>query len=115
MNKKLVTTLFIFIFPLAAYALDVQQGEPAAHSTALRGERDQLEKELGMNEEQRANVETIINEESSRFKALKFEKSARLQAMSKPELLAKLDATNHKLSKLRKTALTISTRSYKHE
>lgn len=71
MKKQLICTLLALSFPLTTYALQPQQGDSGLQTTALRGERVQMENDLGLNEEAKAKVEAIINEETMRFKALR--------------------------------------------
>jgi hypothetical protein len=72
MNKQLITTLLILGFPLTTYALQPQQGgDSGLQTTGLRIERNRMENELGLNEEAKAKVETIINDETMKIKALR--------------------------------------------
>ncbi len=71
MNKQLIITLLILGFPLTTYALQPQQEDSGLHATNIRIERDQIEKELGLNEVAKAKVEAIINEETMKIKALR--------------------------------------------
>ena len=81
---------------MASYALQPQQGDPNLQTTGLRVERDRMKQELGLNAEEKARIEAIINDESAKFKALRQEKRTRLHATLKPEQMAKLDAVHQK-------------------
>lgn len=72
MNKQLIITLLIMSFPLTTYALQPQQrGDSGLQTTGLRVERNRMERELGLNEVAKAKVEAIINEETTKIKALR--------------------------------------------
>jgi hypothetical protein len=83
MNKQLIITLLILGFPLTTYALQPQLGDSGLHSMNIRIERDQMEKELGLNEVAKAKVEAIINEETMRLKAIRKNNSSARHSYTK--------------------------------
>jgi hypothetical protein len=71
MNKQLISILLALSFPLTTYALQPQQGDSGLQTTALRVDRVRMKNDLGLNEEAKAKVEAIINEETMQFKAIR--------------------------------------------
>ena len=89
MNKKLIGVLLILSFPLSAIAMQSQQGDSGSIDKGQRIER--MTKELGLNEEQKAKVESIFNDQKEKFKAIREETRTRLQGILTQEQMTKFD------------------------
>lgn len=89
MYKKLLTALMILSVPLISLAAPSKQGDSGWSDKARRLEL--LTKSLGLNEEQKAKVETIFDEEKLKLKALHQETRVRLQDVLSKEQMAKFE------------------------
>ena len=71
MNKKLIDTLLVLSFPLAAIAIQSGQGDSGLLDKSQRIEH--VIKELGLNGELKAKVESVFNKQKKKFKAMREE------------------------------------------
>jgi Spy/CpxP family protein refolding chaperone len=89
MNKKLITALLVLSMPLTVFAAPTPDQDSGWHHKEHKLEH--LTKVLGLNAEQKANVETILNDEQGKFKALHEETRTRLQGALTKEQYTKLE------------------------
>jgi len=89
MNKKLIGALLVLSFPLAAIAIQSPQSDSGPLDKDQRIER--LTKEFGLNQEQKAKVESIVNDQKAKFKAMPEEKRSLLQGVLTQVQRTKLD------------------------
>jgi Spy/CpxP family protein refolding chaperone len=84
MNKKLMGALLVLSFPLTAIAIEPPQADSGSIDKSQKIER--LAKALGLNQEQKAKIESIVNDQKAKLKAMPEEKRAHLQSILKQEL-----------------------------
>jgi hypothetical protein len=89
MNKKLIGALLVLSFPLTAIPVKSQQEDSGSLDKDQRIER--MTKELGLNEEQTAKVESIFNDQKKKLKTMHGEKRTLLQGVLTQEQMTKLD------------------------
>ncbi|MGZ8191847.1 MAG: Spy/CpxP family protein refolding chaperone [Methylococcaceae bacterium] len=93
MKKQLTALLLALSFSLSAFALEEPKTTiDVPHFYGARIER--MGKELGLNEEQKAKLETIFNEEKKKMevvKKIREETRAKLEEVLTPEQITKMD------------------------
>lgn len=95
MNKLLMALLLALCVPLTVFA------EPDDGGFAEK-RVERLTKELSLNSEQKTQVETILNEQQQKFKAVREETHASIKAVLTPEQATKFDALREKRQEMRK-------------
>ena len=93
MKKQLIVLLLTLSLPLSAFSLEESKTTiDVPHFYGAKIER--MGKELGLNEEQKAKLETIFNEEKEKLKVVKKireETRTRLEGVLTPEQITKMD------------------------
>jgi hypothetical protein len=84
MNKKLIGVLLVLSFPLTAIAIETPQADSGSLTKAQKIER--LIKALGLNQEQKSKIESIVNAQKAKLKAMPEEKRNVLQSVLTQEL-----------------------------
>ncbi|CAA9891276.1 conserved exported hypothetical protein [Candidatus Methylobacter favarea] len=89
MNKKLISIIVLTLsLPLAALAGQEPQGDfKRPHGQKI----ERLTQELGLNPEQKTQVEAVFKEKKAKYKALHEETRGQLQKILTPEQMTKLD------------------------
>lgn len=84
MNKKLMGALQVLSFPLTAIALETPQANSGSLNKTEKIER--LIKALGLDQEQKSKIKSIVNDQKAKLKAMPEEKRAVLQSVLTQEL-----------------------------
>jgi periplasmic protein CpxP/Spy len=88
MNVKLISIIIALALPLSVAAYP---GGKGGHEQYRAKKIERLDKELGLSEDQKANIDALFKEQGEKYKALHQETQSRLQTILTPEQNSKLE------------------------